>query len=59
MLKSCHVKRKFLIGEKEIRKKLIFFQANLRVGDMILAVNTESFLTITYEEVNFSNILQF
>ena len=27
------------------------FQAKLKVGDMILAVNTESFLDITYDEV--------
>jgi hypothetical protein len=27
-------------------------QAELRVGDMILAVNTESFLSVSYEEVS-------
>lgn len=27
------------------------FQADLRVGDMILAVNTESFMSVTYDEV--------
>ena len=29
----------------------LFFQAKLKVGDMMLAVNTESFLDITYDEV--------
>ena len=29
---------------------IIIIQASLKVGDMILAVNTESFLDITYDE---------
>jgi hypothetical protein len=31
----------------------LLFQAELKVGDMILAVNTESFLTVSYDEVSF------
>ena len=28
------------------------FQSGLKVGDMILAINTETFLGISYDEVN-------
>ena len=31
--------------------KFFLFQAELKVGDMVLAVNTESFLTVSYDEV--------
>ena len=29
----------------------------MKVGDMILAVNTDSFMKLTYDEVEFKNIL--
>ena len=29
-----------------------FLQAGLKVGDMILAINTETFLHISYDQVN-------
>ncbi len=39
--------------EAKVHPKVVPFnlQAGLRVGDMILAVNTESFLTVNYDEV--------
>ncbi len=36
----------------DIQQNSLAFKANLKVGDMILAVNTESFLTVTYDEVS-------
>ncbi len=38
---------------KQLCAWLLLFQAELKVGDMILAVNTESFLTVSYDEVSF------
>ena len=33
-----------------LHSKLISFQSGLKVGDMILAINTETFLGISYDE---------
>ena len=43
-----------IYGSRDVAIILYFFQlkAKLKVGDMLLAVNTESFLTINYDEVS-------
>ena len=44
---------KTLFLKKKRNKAFNYFQSGLKVGDMILAINTETFIGISYDEVGF------
>ena len=54
---AAHVSNRRRSRNKESRRKqsislnICVFQSGLKVGDMILAINTETFLQISYDEV--------